>query len=150
MKNYRLLLSLLALLWQGVNAQTARFHTSQGDIDVTLLPQEAPATVENFLKYLNRGSFRNSFFHRSVPGFIIQGGGFQFENNSIREIPADPPVRNEYKVSNTRGTLAMAKLGTSPNSATTQWFFNLGNNASNLNTQNGGFTVFGRVADSAG
>ena len=130
-------------------AQTVRFQTNFGDIDVTLLTDSAPATVANFLKYVNRGSFTNSFFHRSVPGFIIQGGGYQFDT-SAKEIPADPPVRNEFRVSNTRGTLAMAKLGNDPNSATTQWFFNLANNASILNFQNGGFTVFGRVANAAG
>jgi cyclophilin family peptidyl-prolyl cis-trans isomerase len=130
-------------------AQTVRFQTNLGDIDVTLLTDSAPATVANFLKYVNRGSFSNSFFHRSVPGFVIQGGGFQFDT-SPKEIPADPPVRNEFRVSNTRGTLAMAKLGNDPNSATTQWFFSLANNASILNFQNGGFTVFGRIANAAG
>jgi len=98
---------------------------------------------------MNRGSFNNSIIHRSVPGFIFQGGGYQWLSNTPVAIPSDPAVRNEYGVSNTRGTLAMAKLGNDPNSATNQWFFNLGNNASNLNNQNGGFTVFGRVADAA-
>ena len=140
----------MLLFYPAASAQTVRFQTNLGNIDVALLPESAPATVENFLKYVNRGSYTNSFFHRSVPGFIIQGGGFQFENNLTREIPADPPVRNEYRVSNTRGTIAMAKLGNDPNSATTQWFFNLANNGSNLNTQNGGFTVFGRIVDTAG
>ena len=130
-------------------AQTVRFQTNLGDIDVNLLTDSAPATVENFLKYVNRGSFRNTFFHRSVPGFVIQGGGYQFETG-VKEIPSDPPVRNEFRVSNTRGTVAMAKFGNDPNSATTQWFFNLANNAATLNFQNGGFTVFGRVANAAG
>ena len=144
------LLPLSVLSGTGAFAQTVRFQTNLGNIDVTLAPESAPATVENFLNYVNRGAFRNSFFHRSVPGFIIQGGGYQFEGG-VKEIPSDPAVRNEYKISNTRGTLAMAKLGTNPNSATNQWFFNLSNNnASNLNSQNGGFTVFGRVANAAG
>lgn len=123
-----------------------RFATSQGNIDVVLLPESAPLTVQNFLNYMNRGDYNNSIFHRSVRGFIIQGGGFRWVDSRIVEIPADPPVRNEYAISNTRGTIAMAKLGDNPNSATNQWFFNLANNASNLNNQNGGFTVFGRVA----
>src|SRR2546426_11136479 len=105
------LLPLVAAFFcHGAFAQTVRFQTNLGAIDVALLTDSAPATVANFLKYVNRGSFTNSFFHRSVPGFVIQGGGYQFEN-SPKEIPADPPVRNEFRVSNTRGTLAMAKLG---------------------------------------
>lgn len=143
-------LALGVLFCQVAPAQTVRFQTNLGDIEVTLLPESAPQTVQNFLRYVNRGAYNNSFFHRSVPGFIIQGGGYQFVNNAPVPIPSDPPVRNEYRVSNTRGTLAMAKLGSDPNSATNQWFFNLGNNASNLNSQNGGFTVFGRVANAAG
>jgi uncharacterized protein (TIGR03437 family) len=139
-----------ALVCHGGAAQTVRFQTNMGNMDVVLLPESAPLTVANFLNYVNRGAYNNSFFHRSVPGFIIQGGGFTFGSGGAREIPADPPVRNEFNVSNTRGTLAMAKLGSDPNSATNQWFFNLANNAGNLNNQNGGFTVFGRVADAAG
>ncbi len=146
-----LFLAPRALECQSATGPTVRFRTVLGDIDVTLLPGSAPRTVANFLNYMNRGSFNNSFFHRSVPGFIIQGGGFQYLNQTAAEIRADPPVRNEYAVSNTRGTIAMAKLGSSPDSATSQWFFNLSNNnASNLNNQNGGFTVFGRVANAAG
>ena len=130
-------------------AQTVRFRTTLGDIDVNLLPNSAPQTVANFLDYVNRGAYDNSIFHRSVKGFIIQGGGYRFQNQSVDEIPANPPVRNEFSISNTRGTLAMAKLGNNPNSATNQWFFNLGDNSGNLNNQNGGFTVFGRVANTA-
>jgi uncharacterized protein (TIGR03437 family) len=143
------LLPLAALFCPGAFAQTVRFQTNLGDIDVNLLPDSAPATVANFLKYVNRGSYNNSFFHRSVPGFVIQGGGYTFDT-SPKEIPADPPVRNEFRISNLRGTLAMAKLGNDPNSATTQWFFSLANNASILNNQNGGFTAFGRIANAAG
>lgn len=131
-------------------AQTVRISTNMGDIDVQLLPESAPLTVRNFLNYAERGAFNNSFFHRLARGFVLQGGGYTFRNNQVSEIPSDPPVRNEFRVSNTRGTLAMAKLGTDPNSATNQWFFNLADNAANLNNQNGGFTVFARVANSAG
>jgi uncharacterized protein (TIGR03437 family) len=142
------LVSILGLaLFLPAAGQTVRFHTNLGDIDVNLLPDSAPLTVENFLKYTDRGSYNNSIFHRSVPGFIIQGGGYKVQSSGVTEIPSDPPVRNEFKLSNARGTLAMAKLGSDPNSATNQWFFNLANNASNLNNQNGGFTVFGRVAN---
>ena len=132
------------------SAQTVRFETSQGNIDVTLRPDVAPLTVANFLRYANRGAYNNSFVHRSVAGFIWQGGGFTFVNGQPVPIQEDAPVRNEYRLSNTRGTIAMAKLGSGPNTATNQWFFNLSNNnAANLNNQNGGFTVFGTVADTA-
>lgn len=144
----RLAFAILLPVYAGL-AQTARFKTNAGDIDVTLLPQSAPRSVQNFLNYVNRGAYANSIFHRSVAGFVIQGGGFKWNGTTIVEIPADPPVRNEYQVSNTRGTISMAKLGSGPDTATNQWFFNLGDNSANLKNQNGGFTVFGRVADQA-
>jgi uncharacterized protein (TIGR03437 family) len=142
-------LSLSSPLWSQTTPTTVRFKTTLGDIDVNLLPGSAPRTVANFLNYVRRGDYNNSFFHRSVANFIIQGGGYRWANNDAQEIPQDPPVINEYRESNLRGTLAMAKLGDDPNSATNQWFFNTNNNAANLNNQNGGFTVFGRVANSA-
>ena len=127
-----------------------RFKTNLGDIDVVLTPDVAPLTVANFINYVAKGAYTNSIFHRSVPGFIIQGGGFRLENHSPVAIDQDPPVKNEFNVTNSRGTIAMAKLGSSPDSATNQWFFNLANNGSNLDNQNGGFTVFGRILNSAG
>ena len=125
-------------------------RTVLGDIDITLLTSVAPLTVANFLQYANRGAYNNTVFHRSVPGFIIQTGGFILAGNDFTtRVPQDPPVRNEYNISNTRGTVAMAKLGSNPNSATNEFFFNLADNSSNLNNQNGGFTVFGRVANAS-
>ncbi len=126
-----------------------RFHTDFGDIDVVLLKDIAPATVANFLGYVNRKEYDNTFIHRSVPSFVIQGGGYQYVNDSVVIVPQQQPIVNEFNISNTRGTLAMAKLGGDPNSATNQWFFNLGDNSANLDNQNGGFTVFGRVANSS-
>src|SRR5205807_1646786 len=78
-------------------------------------------------------------------------GGFTFQANPSTLVPIaqHPAVPNEFGISNTIGTLAMAKLGSDPNSATNQFFFNLGNNSSNLDTQNGGFTVFGQVTSPA-
>ncbi len=144
---------LLLLVAMALPAQTVRmrmkFGSNTGNVDVQLLPESAPATVENFLRYMNRGAYNNAIFHRLVAGFVLQTGGYRLNGNSFDEIPADPPVRNEYRLSNTRGTIAMAKLGNNPNSATNQFFFNLGDNSANLDTQNGGFTVFARVADAA-
>ena len=143
------LVFFVPLMGQDALAPMVRFHTNLGDMDVTLLPN-APLTVANFLNYMNRGAYNNSVIHRSVSKFIIQGGGFQLQNHTLVAIPADPPVTNEPGVSNSRGTLAMAKLGTDANSATSQWFFNEGDNSANLNGQNGGFTVFGRIIDASG
>ena len=158
----RLKVFVFCLLALGAAAAPARaqsssdpvyvFHTTLGDISVQLYPDVAPQTVANFLRYVNAGAYNKSLIHRSVPGFIIQGGGYQVKSGtSITAIPANPPVVNEFHLSNTRGTIAMAKLGNDPNSATSQWFFNESDsNASNLDNQNGGFTVFGKVLDAAG
>lgn len=125
-----------------------RLETSLGPIDIRLYDSQAPATVANFLGYLRSGAYDASFFHRSVPGFVVQGGGYSFTAGvGPRKIPAGPPVVNEFSPtrSNLRATVAMAKLGGDPNSATTEWFVNLADNAANLDNQNGGFTVFGKL-----
>ncbi|MFZ5774707.1 MAG: peptidylprolyl isomerase [Thermodesulfobacteriota bacterium] len=133
-------------------ATTVRLHTSQGIIDVALYDQEAPQTVANFLAYLNSRAYDDSFFHRSVPGFVIQGGGYVWDDTASgpQAIVTNPPVVNEFAPtrSNTRGTIAMAKLSGDPDSATSQWFINLADNSANLDSQNGGFTVFGLVIGS--
>ncbi|MFM7411887.1 MAG: peptidylprolyl isomerase [Planctomycetota bacterium] len=115
-----------------------------------------PATAANFLSYVDGGHYQNTFIHRSVPGFVVQGGGFTVSGSpiSIGNVTQFAAVVNEPKPTtatahnNVRGTIAMAKLGSDPNSATNQWFFNLADNSSNLDNQNGGFTVFGRVLGS--
>jgi cyclophilin family peptidyl-prolyl cis-trans isomerase len=143
-----------ALFAQNPSNPVVRFKTDLGDIDVVLLQDTAPKTVANFLRYVNRGAYDNTFIHRSPPNFVIQGGGYKYVNNQVQTVAADPPVMNEFKVSNTRGTLAMAKLGGDPNSATSQWFFNESDSnagpPSNLDSQNGGFTVFGRITGGSG
>lgn len=136
-------------------ASTVIIQTSLGDVpiqlyDTTTPPMTpAPQTVANFLNYVNNGAYGNSFFQRSVPGFIIQAGGYTWNDaaNGVRPIPTNPPVPNEFSPtrSNLRGTIAMAKVGGNPNSATSQWFINLADNSANLDNQNGGFTVFGQV-----
>lgn len=141
----------LVFFTRRASASVARFTTTSGIIDVTLFTDRTPLTVQNFLNYANRGVWDLTFIHRSVPGFVIQGGGFSAQGtNNYPRIAQDPPVMNEPGISNIRGTIAMAKLGGNPNSATNEFFFNLGNNASNLDNQNGGFTAFGEVRTSAG
>jgi cyclophilin family peptidyl-prolyl cis-trans isomerase len=122
-----------------------RMETVLGDIDIELYDDVAPLTVANFLDYANSEAYDGTFVHRSVPGFVVQGGGYALNGDVPESIPRNDPVPNEYNISNTRGTIAMAKLGGDPDSATSEWFFNLADNSANLDTQNGGFTVFGRV-----
>lgn len=136
----------------GVTQPVVRFNTVLGNIDVQLRPDVAPLTVANFLSYVNSptagANYNSSFFHRSVPGFIIQGGGYYVTSDSqIATITPGATVVNEFHLSNTRGTIAMAKLGSDPNSATDEWFFNEADNSANLDNQNGGFTVFGSVIE---
>lgn len=124
------------------------FETNLGSFTATLFSDVAPVTVNNFLNYVNRGDYDNSFMHRLIPGFVIQGGGFRItEQEEVENIPTDGSIINEFNLSNLAGTLAMAKLGGDPNSATSQWFINLADNSANLDFQNGGFTVFGKVDD---
>ncbi len=143
------LIGSLSLLNAQVATTAVRFHTNLGDINVNLTPGVAPLTVANFLTYVNSGAYNSTIFHRSVKNFIIQGGGYALSGNKPVLITQNATVTNEFNVSNTRGTIAMAKLGTDANSATDQWFFNEVNNGANLDAQNGGFTVFGSVADAA-
>jgi len=137
---------LLAVVGQGQADMIVRFETTEGAFDVQLFDTAAPITCENFLAYVNAGDYATSFIHRSVPGFIVQGGGFTFTDAAgVADVPSRGSILNEPGISNTRGTIAMAKLGGDPDSATNQWFFNLADNSDNLDAQNGGFTVFGEV-----
>ncbi len=124
-----------------------RFETVLGNVDVSLRNDAAPGTVTNFLRYVDEGKYNGSFIHRSMPGFIVQGGGYTWIDSAqtYATIQAYPPIANQYGLSNVRGTIAMAKLPNQPDSATSEWFFNLADNSSNLDAQNGGFTVFGSV-----
>jgi cyclophilin family peptidyl-prolyl cis-trans isomerase len=128
----------------GVTGQIAQITTTSGVINVELLANDAPQTVANFLNYVSSGRYQNAVFHRVVSNFILQAGGYT-ATVPATAIPTFAPVVNEFRVANVRGTLAMAKLGGNPNSATSQWFFNLADNRANLDNQNGGFTVFARV-----
>jgi peptidyl-prolyl cis-trans isomerase A (cyclophilin A) len=129
-----------------VSATEVQIRTVMGDIDVNLFDDITPQTVTNFLSYVNSGAYANNVVHRTEPGFVVQAGGFWYGGVlPLDTVPTGTPVANEAELSNVRGTLAMAKLSGNANSATSQWFFNLGNNSANLDTQNGGFTVFGQV-----
>jgi len=155
-----------------------RLNLQQGDIknvvDLKLFEDRKPITVSNFMSYIADNSYSNSFIHRSVPGFIIQGGGYWYDPNNLNFITSTYPkeivnkgtIINEPGISNLRGTITMAKVaaqfvegggctvkgpsctlipGTGEDSATSEWFINLADNSANLDSQNGGFTVFGEV-----
>jgi peptidyl-prolyl cis-trans isomerase A (cyclophilin A) len=115
-----------------------------GEFCMEFLRDNAPNTVDNFLKYVNRDAFDNTFVHRSVNGYVVQAGGYKLDPLG-EQIPDDGQIKNEFSASNLRGTVAMAKLQDQPDSATTEWFVNIGDNSDPLNTQNGGFTVFAKI-----
>lgn len=125
-------------------ATIVEMNTSQGVIEINLFDQQTPKTVANFLSYVQDDSYNETVIHRSVSNFVIQGGGFTF-SDSLDAITTKPAVENEPVFSNVKGTIAMAKLSGDANSATSQWFFNITDNSAALDTQNGGFTVFGQI-----
>ncbi|MEL7471816.1 MAG: peptidylprolyl isomerase [Planctomycetota bacterium] len=129
-----------------------RLVTTFGDIDLEMFPLTSPRTVQNFLFYVDTGRYDETFSHRFVEDFVFQFGGFGFRDDGntspgFFEVPTEPPIQNEFNRSNTERTLSFAKLGGDPDSADSQWFINLGDNSANLDNQNGGFSVFGRVLD---
>jgi cyclophilin family peptidyl-prolyl cis-trans isomerase len=123
----------------------ARMDYTVGTIDIDLTPDITPGTVANFHAYADAGRWNGTFAHRSVTDFVVQGGGFFVDGDDVSQIETFDPIVNEFDgdlMSNVRGTMAMAKLGNDPDSATSQWFYNIEDNSSNLDDQNGGFTVF--------
>lgn len=141
----RLFLPLFATA--ALYAQTVRFDTSLGGIDVILNPSTAPNTVANFMTYVNAGSYNKTIIHRVIPSFVVQGGGYIVKSHLPFFFPPNAPIANEYKASNVRGTIAMALAGADINSAQDEWFFNQADNSSTLDSQS--FTVFGNVANDA-
>lgn len=129
-----------------VSPNRVRLTTSLGEVVMELV-DDAPITTANFLQYVEDDFYDGTIFHRVVPGFVVQGGGFlpgMIPPDGLRD-----PIMNEFSPdrSNLRGTVAMAKVGNDPDSATSQFFVNLDDNSANLDNQNGGFTVFARVVE---
>jgi peptidyl-prolyl cis-trans isomerase A (cyclophilin A) len=128
-------------------APRVALETSEGRIVLELAPKEAPKTVDNFLAYVKAGHYDGSVFHRVIPTFMIQGGGF---GPDMAERPTRPPIPIESKngLKNARGTVAMARRG-DPNSATGQFFINVVDNASlDYPSFDGhGYAVFGKVVE---
>ena len=126
-------------------------HTSMGDITVELYPEKAPKTVDNFLQYVKDGFYDGTVFHRVIPNFMIQGGGW---TRDLQHKRARAPIHNEANngLSNTRGTLAMARTN-DPHSAAAEFFINVVDNKrlDYVGDANGvvswGYCVFGKVVD---
>jgi peptidyl-prolyl cis-trans isomerase B (cyclophilin B) len=156
MKNlFRLSLIMLVFVQSAVAADQAAVNprvalvTSKGRIVIELFPQKAPATVKNFLAYVDAGFYDGTVFHRVIPKFMIQGGGLTAD---MKKKPTEKPVPNEAdnNLKNTRGSVAMARTG-DPHSATSQFFINTADNDflnyREKTPQGWGYAVFGRVTE---
>ena len=123
-----------------------KMTTNKGDIIIELDRVKAPISTENFLKYVNKGQYNGTVFHRVIKDFMIQGGGF---DGTLTEKPTEAPIKNECTngLSNARGTIAMARTN-DPNSATAQFYINTVDNKM-LDGRPGrpGYAVFGKVVD---
>jgi cyclophilin family peptidyl-prolyl cis-trans isomerase len=151
--------------YEEIDGTFLKMTTNFGPIYIEMFDDQTPITVANFLAYVNAGDYNNSIFHRLVPNFVLQGGVVKVVDPSatpdqIEFIESRGTIQNEFDPSrsNVARTLAMAKVGPpqgSPpttetiNSASSSFFFNLGDNSANLDNQNGGFTTFARVFDDA-
>lgn len=121
-----------------------RFVTSLGNLEIELDRYKAPLTTENFLDYVKAGSYNNTIFHRLVPGFVLQGGGYD-ENFEAKTIFKKIPNESGNGLKNVYGTIAMARES-DPHTATRQFFFNLNDNTSlDPSSKGWGYTVFGWI-----
>mgnify|MGYP003329121475 CR=1 FL=1 len=136
-----------------ITGSLVQFTSAQGTFEIELFDQQAPGVTKNFLGYVNPqqgqtdGRYTNSFIHRSVDNFVIQGGGFTINNGVIKEVPLDASVTGEFSVNrpNIKGTISMAHAG-DPNNLTSQWFINTVDNPSLDDFDGRRHTVFGRLA----
>jgi cyclophilin family peptidyl-prolyl cis-trans isomerase len=129
-----------------VALDVAQGRTALGTITIALNQEKAPISVRNFLAYLRAGHYDGTIFHRVIPGFMAQGGGFTIE---LEEKPTRPPIRNEAKngLRNSRGTVAMARTG-DPDSATSQFYVNVrDNHRLDFGIGGAGYAVFGEVIE---
>jgi peptidyl-prolyl cis-trans isomerase A (cyclophilin A) len=136
-------------------AVRVKLTTTDGAIVLELDPARAPLTVANFLQYVKDRHYEGTVFHRVIPGFMVQGGGYgaKLVDGEFVERPTRPPIKLEVRrgLTNVRGTIAMARTP-DPDSATSQFFINLVDNSAkagspNLDTMGGGYAVFGRVVE---
>jgi len=139
----------LALLYQSLNlaiASTVQIQTVLGNFEVALFDESTPISVADFLSLVEEHRYQNSIIHRVEPQFILQGGGFYLEEDTLRRILFIDELDSEVMFSNIRGTIAFASAaGATSNVGNTQWFINLADNSEILDHQTGGYTVFGQV-----
>ncbi|SFP81284.1 peptidyl-prolyl cis-trans isomerase A (cyclophilin A)/peptidyl-prolyl cis-trans isomerase B (cyclophilin B) [Nitrosomonas cryotolerans] len=141
------LFMLSSALVYAANSPHIKIQTNMGSITLELYPDEAPKTVENFLRYVEDGFYQNTLFHRVIPRFMIQGGGF---DKTLNQKPTRQPIENEASngLKNQIGTIAMARTS-DPHSATAQFFINVANNTfldyTAPSHRGYGYTVFGKV-----
>lgn len=134
---------------QGADMVTVTMETNKGVITLELDREKAPDSVENFVTYAKSGHYDGTIFHRVIPGFMIQGGGF---DTSMKQKDTNPPIKNEAAngLKNDKGTVAMARTNV-PDSATSQFFINVKDNDFLNHTsptpQGWGYAVFGKVTD---
>jgi len=140
------LLACAALPAMAQTGPVVALETSKGLIKIELLPEQAPKTVENFLRYVDAGFYTDTIFHRVIPKFVVQGGGFTPELE-LKPTFEPTPIETKNGLTNDRGTVAMARMD-DKDSATSQFFINLADNEQlNRSAFNFGYTVFGRVIE---
>ena len=147
----RLLIAMMMMVTISARSEDAQnpkvlIQTTDGDITIELFADKSPITVENFLRYVDEGHYDGTVFHRVIPNFMVQGGGF---TAALEEKATHEPIVNESrnKLHNTRGTLAMARTS-DPDSATAQFFINQRSNLRlDWSPGNDGYTVFGEVIE---
>jgi cyclophilin family peptidyl-prolyl cis-trans isomerase len=139
------LFGIVALPLFAQTAPKVKFQTSMGDIVVEVYPDKAPKTVENFIQYVKDKHYDGTIFHRVIANFMIQGGGFNADYNQ-KATRAPVPLEANNGLKNDTGSIAMARTA-NPNSATSQFFINVVDNAMlNAPKPDGyGYTVFGKV-----
>jgi cyclophilin family peptidyl-prolyl cis-trans isomerase len=134
----------------------AHVQTVMGDFNIHLYDTATPNTVANFVHYVTTDRYDGTFVHRHAQNFVLQMGGYSLDSNNVpnhidefaainNEAPPGDPSTWPVERRNIERTVAMAKRGGDPNSATSEFFFNLADNSANLDYQNGGFTVFGYI-----
>lgn len=135
--------NLMAATPAPTKAPHVLLNTSFGEIEIELDPVKAPISSKNFLEYVDSGFYTNTIFHRVIPGFMVQGGGFTAQ---MTQKDTKDPIKNEASngLHNVRGTLSMARTS-NPDSATSQFFINVADNAFLNPGRDAGYAVFAKV-----